>query len=162
MDYEHLIHDFANRTFKNLEYIEKHLDDPEAEVYEVTQLINSMLGLLVFPQQTYVNRIPKYSLSELKEMGWPEVKVTSLIQESADYRPCTDLRMLIRYLRNSISHFNLIFLTDSNTNISGIRVWNIDTFNKKKPKIWEAELDLETLKILTKKFIELIENQAIE
>jgi hypothetical protein len=162
MNYDNLLHDFAQRTQKNLLFIECHINDPDYEVYEVTQLINSMLGLLVFPQQYYIRHIPQVSLAELMQMGWPEVRVTSDIKASKFYRPCTNLRELVRYLRNSISHFNIQFLSDANGKITGIRVWNTDTWLKDKPKTWEADLDLETLRILTFRFIELMEEQVIE
>jgi hypothetical protein len=57
MDYQkEFIIDFARRTRANLEFIES---AKRPDVFEVTQLFNSMLGLLVFPQQSYIDRIPK-------------------------------------------------------------------------------------------------------
>lgn len=64
MMYEEVIRDFALRTRKNLEAIET-LQRLDAGVFKVTQLINSMLGLLVFPQQEYVESIPRIPLEEL-------------------------------------------------------------------------------------------------
>ena len=61
MMYEEVVLDFALRTRKNLEAIEA-LQRLDAGVFEVTQQINSMLGLLVFPQQEYVESIPKTPL----------------------------------------------------------------------------------------------------
>lgn len=57
MMYEEVIHDFAQRTRKNLKVIES-LQEAGLEVFEVTQLVNSCLGLLVFPQQNFVKKIP--------------------------------------------------------------------------------------------------------
>ena len=57
MQYQDLVRDFARRTRTNLEFI-RHARNHGESVYEVTQLVNSMLGLLVFPQQQYVDRIP--------------------------------------------------------------------------------------------------------
>lgn len=72
MEYKDIVRDFAMRTAKNLELIEKmRKEDPCAEVFEVTQLVNSMLGLLVFPQQKYFNKIEKIPLAALKAQGWP-------------------------------------------------------------------------------------------
>ena len=48
MQYKDTVRDFAERTIKNLEAIEKMKNNnSNADVYEVTQLINSLLGLLV-------------------------------------------------------------------------------------------------------------------
>ena len=57
--YDKLIRDFAVRTRANLTRIndlatvEKGTDPESRTVFEVTQLINSMLGLLVFPKEAY-------------------------------------------------------------------------------------------------------------
>lgn len=49
MMYEDIVRDFAERTRKNLKAIERLLADNQ-DVYETTQLVDSMLGLLVFPR----------------------------------------------------------------------------------------------------------------
>jgi hypothetical protein len=68
MMYEEAIRDFARRTRKNLAVIDQ-LHAEGHEVYEVTQLVNSTLGLLVFPQQEYVAQIPSTPLAELERDG---------------------------------------------------------------------------------------------
>ncbi len=50
MMYEEVIRDFAERTRAKLRAIEQ-LEAEGRDVYEVTQLVNSTLGHLVFPQQ---------------------------------------------------------------------------------------------------------------
>jgi len=44
MEYTSLIHDFAERTLRNLEHIEKQERLGVDQVYPVTQLWNSLLG----------------------------------------------------------------------------------------------------------------------
>ncbi|NMC57860.1 MAG: hypothetical protein GYA51_00475 [Candidatus Methanofastidiosa archaeon] len=65
MEYENLVVDFITRTKMNLEFIENQALKNN-KVFEVTQLINSMLGLLVFPCETYINLIPQKSISVLE------------------------------------------------------------------------------------------------
>ncbi|VFU09777.1 HEPN family nuclease [Methylocella tundrae] len=125
MDYESLLYDFADRTRHNLEVIQQAKEKGEC-VYEVTQLINSLLGLLVLPNERFTDIIPKTPLSELVEQGWPVPSV------SGEFREATDLRELVRYLRNAISHFNIDFHTDSKSALSGITVWNCETKTKKR------------------------------
>jgi len=64
-----LVQEFARRTIKNLETIERlaaeRLKSEEPEVFEVTQLLNSCLGLLVFPEQKLPDDIPKVLPSKL-------------------------------------------------------------------------------------------------
>src|SRR5262245_31444769 len=110
MMYESVIRDFAERTRKNLRVIEQ-LQAKGEEVYEVTQLINSMLGLLVFPKEEFVDQIPDTSLQDLQESGWPIPRVSS------GFPQAKDLRELIRYLRNAIAHFNLEFIKDGTNEI---------------------------------------------
>ena len=77
----------------------------EPEVYEVTQLINSCLGLLIFPQQEYFDHIPHTPVVELEQEGWPVPKVQPRFEQ------VSDLNELIRYLRNAISRFNVSSVT---------------------------------------------------
>jgi len=102
MMYEDVIRDFAERTRLNLRAIER-LETDGHDVYEVTRLVNSTLGLLVFPQQEFVDRIPETPLTELVRDGWP----VPTVRRGADR--VNNLNQLIRYLRNAIAHFNIQF-----------------------------------------------------
>lgn len=153
MMYGEVVRDFATRTRINLELVRSHCDELPTDTdgargYEVTQLINSMLGLLVFPQQGYIDLIPKTPLQELEEQGWPKIR------PSGEFAPVSDLNTLVRYLRNAISHFNLEFL-ESGGQISGVRVWNIAP--RKKERNWEAELTIEELEDITTRFLEMLD-----
>ena len=130
MMYEDVIRDFAIRTKKNLAIIEQ-LHKNGNEAYETTQLVNSCLGLLVFPQQHFIDRIPETPMDQLIQEGYPEPQVTGQFSRVAS------LKELIRYLRNAIAHFNIKFLGDSKNQIRGLRVWNINP--KSGRKTWEAE-----------------------
>jgi hypothetical protein len=148
-----VIQDFADRTRLNLEFIEMHAR--KEKVFETTQLINSMLGLLVFPHRGFFDRIPDTSLSELEANGWPHISISSEITNlPAD---ASSFRGLIRYLRNGIAHFNIEFTADESNNITGIKVWNHPNGDINKPKNWETQLSLDDLKLITHKFVELIE-----
>jgi hypothetical protein len=141
MEYQNLVRDFATRTLKNLEAIEAAVArDSEAELYEVTQLINSMLGLLVFPEQKYLNNIPKTGIEDLRDRGWPVPKMKGTPPHA------NDLRDLVRCLRNGISHCNLEFTSDGRV-LTGIKIWTCETdsFGKyvkrdgHRVREWEAE-----------------------
>jgi hypothetical protein len=101
MNYQTLVRNFAYRACANLEALQDFQKVRSVvEIYEVTQLINSMLGLLVFPQQRYINHIPKIPLGELTSQGWPIPEI------SGNYPQVKDLQELVRYLRNAIAHCN--------------------------------------------------------
>jgi hypothetical protein len=148
MEYQSLVKDFALRTRKNLEAVrEIQRTDPD-KVYEVTQLINSMLGLLVFPQQKYFDNIPSTPIAELKKEGWPVPQVIGV------YPDVIDLRELLRYLRNAAAHFNLEFDNDDRGQIAGLRVWN--TNPRTQQITWMACLSVGDLEAITDKFVALI------
>ena len=85
-----------------------------------------MLGLLVFPQQEYVDSIPRTPLEELRRDGWPIPRVIGQFQQ------VTDLNQLIRYLRNAVAHFNIEFVGDGESNIKILRVWNMAPVRNEK------------------------------
>lgn len=152
MDYQkEFIVDFAKRTRANLEFIEC---NKSSDVFEVTQLFNSMLGLLVFPQQSYMNRIPETPLQDLVNSGWPTINV---IKGSASF---DNLRQLIRMLRNGVSHCNVEFIADNKNQLIGLKVWNHEGGKKQNPKNWEAELSIHDLRTIAFKFIELMESEV--
>jgi len=148
MEYEkdNVILDFARRTRANLEHLELAKQRGE-KVFEVTQLANSLLGLLVFPKEHYVRSIPRTPLIDLVDQGWPRVRTTQ------GALPQEDLRSLITMLRNSIAHCNVEFLSDPTGEMVGIRLWN----RRGGEITWEAELDLVELRSIALKFVELLE-----
>jgi hypothetical protein len=152
MMYEEVVRDFARRTKANLVAVER-LRASGQDVYEVTQLVNSMLGLLVFPQQEYMKRIPQTPLEQLRQEGWPVPEVRG------GFRQVSDLRQLVRYLRNAIAHFNVQFLYDGESQIRGLRVWNED--EREKKKTWEAELSVNDIRGIADRFITLLETQEL-
>lgn len=156
MMYEDVIRDFAQRTKTNLDAIDR-LRANGQEVYEVTQLVNSMLGLLVFPRENFYDRIPDVSLEKLRLDGWPIPEVRGQFQQ------VSNLKELLRCLRNAIAHFNLKFVGDGDGQgpIRVLRVWNVDTRNKKKVKTWEAELSTDDLRGIAERFIKLLETQKL-
>lgn len=152
MDYQKdFIVDFAKRTRTNLEFIEQ---AKNTEVFEVTQLFNSMLGLLVFPRQSYFDRIPETPLRDLVTNGWPVIKIIR------GQTQCETLNQLIRMLRNGISHCNVEFIADEARQLTGLRIWNHERGDRRHGKNWEAELSIQELRSVAFKFIELIESQA--
>lgn len=146
-----VVRDFAHRTRQNLKMIEElaasNQPNSNHDVFEVTQLINSMLGLLVFPQQEYFLHIPETPLEDIKSAGWP------IPQVCGGFPQVSDLRMLMRYLRNAIAHFNIEFIADENKNIAGLRVWNTPPG---KAINWKAEMGILELRGIVERFIQLL------
>lgn len=149
MMYEDVIADFARRTAANLQSIRTIRNQGNVPpVFEVTQLVNSMLGLLVFPQQRYIDSIPETPISELANNGWP---IPVLV---GDYPQVPNLRQLVRMLRNAITHCNLEFEAGDCNEIEGLKVWNTDPRTGKVT--WRARLTVNDLDVITTKFVALL------
>jgi len=148
MIYQNLVEDFARRTQENLRLL-KEMNNQGVPVYEVTAIINSMLGLLVFPQQTYIDSIPEIPIDVLEIEGWPIPTVVG------DFPQVQNLRQLVRHLRNAISHFNIQFTSDHSDQIVGLKVWNTDP-RRSGQKTWVAELSVAQLEVIAQRFIALI------
>ncbi|THB69264.1 MAG: hypothetical protein D6B27_00840 [Gammaproteobacteria bacterium] len=145
MEYNNLIQDFVERTKINLNAIEE-LKHSGNNVYEVTQFINSLLGMLIFPQQEFFKNIPQISITEAETDGW------IIPNPVGSHKQVANLSVFLRYLRNAVSHCNIEVLS-KNKEISGIKVWNISnngTIN------WECKFSITELKSIVTKFHELI------
>lgn len=90
------IKDFTKRTRANLSVVE---NGP----YEVTQLINSMVGLLIIPQTKQFKNITD-SLIDGELLN----KMKKCI-ESNSYRKPINLKQISRHLRNAVAHSNIEF-----------------------------------------------------
>jgi len=111
------LREFAERTRTNLVFIERHVRDhpATAEVYEVTQMLNSLLWLVVAADEWLVID-EMVSLEKLRHEGFPTLRFTGK-------RPPTDLKSLTSFLRNAVSHVNLDFVSDMGQ-ITEVRLWN--------------------------------------
>jgi len=145
MEYKTLVKDFIDRTEHNLKIIEAMKRDGD-EVFEITQLINSLLGLLILPQQNFFDNIPTDSIEEARNQGWK-------IPDPLDgFNQANNLRDYLRYLRNGIAHFNIEFISN-NEEISGIQIWNQP---QKSAINWRINLKVDEIKSITNKIKELV------
>lgn len=149
MMYEDVIADFARRTEENLRTIRLLAKERGATpAFEVTQLVNSMLGLLVFPQQRYFDRIPKIPIADLAARGWPIPVVVG------NYPQITDLRQLVRLLRNAVTHCNLKFEPGADNEINALIVWNTDP--RTGNITWKSRLAVVDIDTICAKFLALL------
>src|SRR6476619_4774198 len=99
---------FSRRTRTNLSFI-TFARNMGAEVHVVTQLIVSLLGLIVFPYEHHKRSghlsLANHKLSDLAKSGWPEWNF--LLGNSEN------LEDLIYHLRNALSHRRVSFSSDS-------------------------------------------------
>ncbi|HAF48226.1 MAG TPA: hypothetical protein DCL08_03165 [Anaerolineaceae bacterium] len=138
--------ELISRTLNNLRAVEK-LSQEDKSVYEVTQLINSLLGLLVYPNER-LKKIPEITWETMIKEGWPLP-----LGENAQV---SGLKQLIKYMRHAVAHFNIEFITEENE-IVGIRFKNYSSSDEYREKpLWIGEYGLEPLKKFVDMFLDHI------
>jgi len=138
--------EFIARTKKNLIAIEC-LKDKGCEVYEVTQLLNSMLGLLVFPKEKLYKKIQPKNWDMMVKEGWP--------LPSGDNAKVSDLEELIRKMRNAVAHINIELVNDGNE-IIGIR---FSSYHRKGQN-WTGVYDIASLRKFVDMFLDHIQSSS--
>lgn len=96
---------FAERTEANLRFMQKAFEAGD-DVHMITQVVNSLLGLVVFPwEKNFFQAMERRSLTQLDAEGWPRWTIKQ--------GHCTTLWELIRFVRNGTSHGHIEFSSDS-------------------------------------------------
>ena len=160
----------ARRTRKNLDYIYEKKRAGE-NVEEFTQLLNSMLGMVISLREEYFKG---------SHVSWEEVEQLGLLAERNDLRDITGERanqkspklqeinsfsQLITKLRHAFAHSCFDPITDqSSDQIAGIKVWNIPSGQDNRPenRVWEAEISEVQLKNLAYLIVDHIEKELGE
>src|SRR5712692_8691798 len=97
---------FSGRVKKNLEYISKQRAQ-KADVHVVTQLVTSLLALIVYPYEAFKNTaalgFASTALESLEKKGWPHWKFDNTLPE----RPPRTLRQLAQRARAPAAYISL-------------------------------------------------------
>lgn len=114
------IEEYAFRTKSNLLWIERitaletGLTDKEKTAFEVTQLINSLMGLIVAPQQALYKKYPvKFSTKRMNDLlDWCRLNCEYRNTYSICFCPKKGhekdtLNLFIKHIRNAVSHMSL-------------------------------------------------------
>ena len=134
---------FAERTRKNLEYVKHTFDDKgPGEVHIVAQVMNSLLGLIIVPNQWgFDDNLKKQRLAkELREQGLPEWNI--ILDEPKGNKPKTEtLEVLIWHLRNAAAHGRFEFADNPySPDLEKVRVVAKDKPLHEKEINWHAEI----------------------
>ena len=100
--------EFIKRTLKIInqyeDFVEKNNDVPSQEKFEITLLINCLLGLLIFPKELYEDRLRPISKTQLEKWGFQLSFIKKWGEKGENQQ---DLFYIIRRLRNSIAHVSI-------------------------------------------------------
>jgi ADP-ribosylglycohydrolase len=146
---------FAQRTLANLDHVLGTARE-NPELHPVTQLANSLLGLVVFPYQREVVKVlAERELSSLD--GWPKWDVQ--LDDSEPSKRTTTLGRLLWHLRNAAAHGRLTFSSDS-TELGSVRLVIEDKPNGSNvPVNWRAEISAADLESFCRRLAKLIETE---
>ena len=127
MPHDYALLTLAQRTRENLKHIYEEKSKGES-VNEFTQLLNSMLCMVIGLREEYLNenRIGREE---------PEVPLKNIAEEDFS-------EQLIANLRHAFAHGNFRLIPASDGSIAGVRVWNIPPGKKKA--IWKADITEKT------------------
>ena len=145
--YGSFIQDFVKRTSENLELLRKQSSDDE--YYEVTQLINSLLGLIVFTNERSATANTAFFEKDvnafLEDDKFPVPRSTYKI--GAIDEPNT-VASFLRHMRNAIAHCRIE--AHGNETIESIEFFD-ESCNGTKPK-WRITLTIGQIDALIGKF----------
>lgn len=159
----------AKRTKKNLDYIYKAKSENK-DVEEFTQLLNSMLSIIICIREDYF----KWSSSNI---SWNDIESKNLqcysselrdltgdlaTTQSPDLKPISSFSQLITKMRHAFAHNCFALNIDETTGqITGVTVWNIRSREDNIPEnyVWQAKISESNLKNLAYLVIEYLEKE---
>lgn len=145
--YNEFHRDFALRTKANLEHIQAAWDAGEENVYNVTQLINSCLGMIVFIKEA--EYLPQGSIEDFCE----DIHIVTLLDEENSNN---SFRQFVRRFRNAISHCR-IEAYGTREDIEGFELH--DGPNSRNTN-WHVQMDTASIKALALSLVDYVVNNA--
>ncbi len=127
--------DFIYRTKVIIEQYDK-LKLSKSEKFEVTLLLNCLVGLLILPQQNWFNSLPTDLVTQ-KEWGIDQQHISVI-----KIGEIKNVKNVARHLRNSIAHYNFKAFDNKSNDISSIKFEDYD----QKNKTFEAIIPISSIK----------------
>lgn len=130
---------FGRRTIKNLDHMMKVHIDKSSDIHIVTHIVNSALGLVVFPQvyasttqnsDDIFRKVEDMTLAD----NFPYWKVTEDTYENK----CINVNVLLYHIRNALAHRRISFSSDSRNPAEVDIIFRDKKCIKKNEELWEA------------------------
>ena len=137
--------DFMRRTLK--------LVQEYTGPYDATLLLNCLLGLLIVPKETSLDKIPTDPISKLKDWGISPSSIKRFGKKTnANQYPDT-LRGIVHNMRNSVAHIRVKPVHRSEQ-VKGFEFTDQSGF--------EASIDLDEVRVFVEKLANHLEQQIKE
>lgn len=104
--YDNIDVDFAARTVKIIQQYDQ-CTRPGPENFEVTLLVNCLVGLLILPQQRRYDSIPDTPIEDLAQWSIEPAFIQNWGSPRNGQNPPKTLKELVRRLRNAVAHFHI-------------------------------------------------------
>lgn len=140
--------ELAKRTYLNYLFIKEKKDEND-NLFEVTQLINSLLGIIISVKESEIfdEEINKIVGTEIQRKDWglPESKIKS-----------ENLKDIVKHLRNAAAHLNITPLPNKPKEV--LTDIKFESYNSDSNElVWRAIFRIEQLELFLKKITELIQ-----
>ena len=128
----------AQRTRKNLQFVRRARGHRRERLHLVTQLLTSLLGLVILPWEKIEPFPFDIELHELRKRGWPKWNITLDCPRQEKDKTRT-LKQLVYHVRNAASHGRITFDSESR-DLRDVTFVIEDAPSKKAPVNWRAEV----------------------
>lgn len=151
-----IVFEIARRTIHNLEKVAEIAigqDEANPRVFEVTHLLNSLLGLFVLPEEGWLPRQQRVRLVELYMDGWPKLAF------DPRYTQPTWFRDFVEVFRDAIAHGNIEFIAVENeigARISEVKFWNHEGGRKANPINFMVTISVSDIESMARKMADRI------
>lgn len=141
--------DFITRTKALLEqYGQNNSTRQPSDTYDVTLLLNCLIGLVVIPRERYKNKIPKINV----DGDWGIAEYITIIE----YNKKT-LKETVRHIRNSVAHGNVNPISEDGESITHVKFKDYIPCSECDGKVtFEAKIPVKALRVFTVKFADIM------
>lgn len=145
---------FADRTRKNLDFIIEARRKHEP-VHVVTQVVLSMLGIVVFPFERgqLGSEEDELLLTALEADGWPRWEIDAGSAET------TTLSQLLRRIRNATAHNDIEFNSDSDS-LDQVTISFTERSARERHWRWTGHIRADDLLKFCRRFLDLVEQRV--
>ncbi len=166
--------EFAKRTLANLRFIDEEInkrhrlgiDDRDIhDVFEVTQLINSFIGMIILPKETFYRKLGRFRrfltpkakllLDDLSNNPRKYTSTYTYEHDGEQIREQLTPKSLSRHFRNAIAHNNLEILPQDYTGEGKVTGFVFKDHNDYGEE-FRLELTIDEIRILLEAECELI------
>ncbi len=144
-EYNDFPKDFISRTLKNL--------DKHTGSFEVTNLINNCLGLIIIPKQKMNNNISDYNFDE-NNSDYGITQKNILHESDSNY----SLSNVLRHIRNGLAH-GRIEQKSKDKAIVGLRIH--DKLNESSPENFVIDFTIEEFRKFAISIAEMFLKQSV-